>query len=141
MCYRLLSLLCVETIAGDDSADGNVIVNAWFGPEGTVSPCHHDPYDNLLSQVVGSKYIRIYHPSESSNLYPHSSGKMTNTSQVDVEHPDLLRFPNTSKATYLECVLSAGEMLYIPPKFWHYIRSLECSFSCSFWWKGREAVT
>jgi lysine-specific demethylase 8 len=31
-------------------------------------------------------------------------------------------------------VLEAGEMLFIPLKHWHYVRSLTASFSVSFWW-------
>ena len=59
----------------------DVIQNAWFGPQGTVSPLHHDPYHNVLAQVVGSKYIRLYAPSETQRLYPYD-GIMSNTSQV-----------------------------------------------------------
>lgn len=35
---------------------------------------------------------------------------------------------------FVDCILEEGEMLYIPPKWWHYVRSLTTSFSVSFWW-------
>ncbi|KAI9493606.1 hypothetical protein BDB00DRAFT_883084 [Zychaea mexicana] len=110
----------------------DVIQNAWFGPQGTVSPLHHDPYHNVLAQVVGSKYIRLYAPSETHCLYPYE-GIMSNTSQVDVEHPDFDSFPLLKEAQFVDCTLQAGELLYMPPKWWHYVRSLETSFSVSFW--------
>ena len=67
-------------LGNDDDVD--VIVNAWFGPQGTVSPLHHDPYHNLLAQVVGEKYLRIYSTTETNKLYPHDSFLLSNTSQV-----------------------------------------------------------
>jgi len=100
------------------SENDNLIINAWFGPKGTVSPAHHDPYHNLLAQVVGEKYIRLYHPKYSDNLYPHNGRMLSNTSQVDIEHPDKENFPLFSEAPYEECILGEGEMLYIPPKWW-----------------------
>ena len=71
-----------EVLLEDDIPEEDVLkINAWFGPKGTVSPCHYDKYHNLLAQVVGKKYIRLFSPS--SQLYPHSSSKMLyNTSQV-----------------------------------------------------------
>ncbi|GLE01631.1 hypothetical protein PINS_up010465 [Pythium insidiosum] len=125
-----------EEAEGEDNLDvddEDLAVNAWFGPEGTVSPLHFDPKDNLLCQVVGAKYVRLYAPSESEKLYP-VEGLLSNTSQVDVENPDLEAFPLFIDASYQDAVLQAGEMLYLPPRHWHFIRSLSTSFSVSFWW-------
>jgi lysine-specific demethylase 8 len=53
--------------------------------------------------------------------------------QIDVERPDLERFPLFAQAQGEELVLEAGEMLYLPPHYWHFVRSLSVSFSISFW--------
>eukprot|EP00884_Botryococcus_braunii_P020764 jgi/Botrbrau1/7371/Bobra.0316s0015.3 len=110
-------------------------VNAWFGPSGTVTPLHTDPYHNLLAQVVGEKYIRLYPPEATSLLHPYEEGLTTNSSQIDVEDPDLSRFPGFADLPFVDVCLKPGEMLYIPPLWWHFVKSLSISFSVSFWWK------
>ncbi|KAI3523450.1 hypothetical protein L1887_01589 [Cichorium endivia] len=109
-------------------------VNAWFGPAGTVTPLHHDPHHNILAQVVGKKYVRLYPASLSEELYPHTESMLKNSSQVDLDNMDTNEFPKIQDLEFLDCILEEGEMLYIPPKWWHYVRSLTTSLSVSFWW-------
>lgn len=127
--------IVIPTYCSLADTENEVDINAWFGPEGTVSPLHHDPKHNLLAQVMGEKYIRLYDEEFTSMLYPFTGKLLDNTSQVDVENPDLNKYPKFSSAPYQECILKTGELLYIPPKCWHYVRSLSVSFSVSFWWQ------
>ena len=49
-------------------------------------------YHNLLAQVVGFKYIRIYDSQHTVRLYPRS-GPQCNQSNVDLDHPQPKEHP------------------------------------------------
>ncbi|KAK3066023.1 hypothetical protein LTR53_017783 [Teratosphaeriaceae sp. CCFEE 6253] len=128
------------------------ITNVWLGPKGTKSPLHTDPYHNILCQVVGYKYVRLYPPSETPNLYPRGKDEhgieMRNTSQVDVaafqyikRYPScgearalLETYPRFEGAKFVEALLAPGETLYVPLGWWHYVESRSTSISVNFWW-------
>ncbi|RYP16833.1 hypothetical protein DL765_004854 [Monosporascus sp. GIB2] len=126
------------------------ILNAWFGPPGTITPLHHDPYHNVLAQVVGRKYVRLYSPLETERMYARGKEggvEMGNTSLIDVGVVEGWDVPpyNDDEASaqsvaafkdapFVDCILEPGDLLYIPIGWWHYVRGLSVSFSVSFWW-------
>jgi hypothetical protein len=132
------------------------LLNAWFGPPGTITPLHTDPYHNLLVQIVGRKYVRLYSPRETARMQARGNEngiEMNNTSLFDVgilegwDQPaghggvdgsedvsvESMRDAFAS-VPYMDCILEPGDTLYIPIGWWHYVRGLSVSFSVSFWW-------
>lgn len=58
----------------------------WLGSSlGTMSPCHYDPYHNILCQIVGQKRILLFPYDQEKYLYPYYNTAQKNTSQVNFE--------------------------------------------------------
>jgi ribosomal protein L16 Arg81 hydroxylase len=66
--------------------------------------CHYDTHDVLILQIDGEKKWFVYRETV---LYPTSD--MSSSKQLQPTDPP-----------YLECVLKAGDLLYIPRGHWHY---------------------
>ena len=61
---------------------------------------------------------------------------LSNTSQIDLDQDfsEIVNsFPKFEKAKGYECIIGPGDILYIPPKCWHFVKSLSNSCSLSFW--------
>ncbi|XP_034483358.1 bifunctional peptidase and arginyl-hydroxylase JMJD5 [Drosophila innubila] len=128
--------ICVPDYCSVSAENSSPVdIKAWLGPKHTVSPMHTDPKHNLLCQVFGSKRIILATPADTENLYAHESEFLGNTSQIDAANPDFERFPLLSRVHFYELLLQPGDCLYLPPKWWHYVRSNTPSFSVSFWFE------
>lgn len=122
-------------LCGD--GDSTVLRQVFFGPEGTMTPLHSDPYENIFCQVVGVKYLRLYAPSESRHLYPREDMKNNSRLEpVDVLLADAVtyqeKFPEFLQAEFQDVVLHPGDVLYLPVGWWHFVKSFSTSISVAF---------
>lgn len=133
----------IQDIEFPEYFDKNLLVDPtiWMGSGGNISPLHYDAMDNLFAQVSGRKRFVLFDPQQTSSLYPFSAhSKIPHLSQINIDNPDSEKFPNFQKARYSECIIEAGEILFIPVFWWHQVYSLEnpnneLNISVNFWSK------
>jgi len=107
----------------------------WIGPAGTAAPLHNDPHHNLFAQVVGRKRFRLFPSSQLANMYlPSTLPNQNNFSPVDIDDPDLERFPLFRDATCYEATVQPGEVLFLPRNWGHSVVSLDDAISLTNWW-------
>ena len=92
----------------------------FFGCKGSVTQLHYDPdLSHLLHTVLhGKKRVVIFPNEQSKNLYKHP---FSTRSYVDVDHPDLSKFPRLKYATGYQTLLHPGETLFMPSGYWHHM--------------------
>ena len=120
---------------------GKVIAkNIWMGSTANVTKTHYDMEDNINVQLLGRKEIILFPSTQLDDLYPRSAWDyMSNFSRVDIEMPDLSRYPRFSRATPLRAILEPGDFIYIPIYWWHQFRTLEASLNVNFFWQASAA--
>ncbi|XP_005416188.3 tRNA wybutosine-synthesizing protein 5 isoform X1 [Geospiza fortis] len=92
---------------------------------------HYDVMDNFLIQVTGRKRVVLYSPRDAPYLY--LSG--TKSEVLDVDNPDMEKYPLFVKAKRYECVLEAGDVLFIPALWFHNVISEEFGVALNVFWK------
>ena len=109
----------------------------WIGPYGCISPLHFDPLDNILMQFVGEK--KVFLCPYNAQVYAGSDGNQPNTSPLDPEADmsnDIVQmYPSIQDITFGVATLKAGDALYIPKKWYHYVRTVETSVSINTWFR------
>jgi hypothetical protein len=111
-----------------DRAELPRLSSFWFGPAGTNTPLHHDTIMLFHTQVVGRKRWRFISPLESPRLYNFNNV----FSPIDIDRPDLARYPLFSQVKVLEVVAEPGDTVFLPLGWWHQVTSLDVSLSFSY---------
>jgi hypothetical protein len=108
----------------------------FIGGAGTSTQWHADALQTTFVQVDGRKEWFFCPPTHTACLdgrvpmlrqqYAHS--------MVDFRDPDLRAHPLYSATPVSRAVLCPGDVLYVPPFWWHCVRNPEPSIGVSVWW-------
>lgn len=126
-------------------------INLWMGNSHSTitTPLHHDFNDNLYVVVEGCKHFTIFPPEQAPNLY--TRGRLTgiepngciryagtqfmpHLSQIDIQHPDLARYPRyaVAESARVNLEVRSNEMLFLPAGWFHQVNSSGRHIAVSF---------
>jgi hypothetical protein len=107
----------------------------FMGAKGAVSPIHRDLAHNLAVHVFGEKRWRLFSPEQDEFLYPtkgSDDGPSAQTCQVNIEAPDLERYPLYARAKPIDMVVKAGEILLVPSGWFHHVNTVSLSLNIAY---------
>jgi hypothetical protein len=112
----------------------------WLG--GPVrTQIHHDRDHNLACVIAGRRRFVLFPPEQVANLYIGPIDNPPPLSIVDLEAPDLSRYPRFAKAleTAQSAELGPGDALFMPRHWWHHVTSRDpYNAMVNYWW-GSQA--
>jgi len=109
----------------------------WLGPKGSITPLHKDGSDNFSLQVFGTKKWVLFPVRDYPFLYLKQPNARAQPgfacSRIDIRKPDHERFTLYRSARPLEVEVNAGETLYLPAGWSHYVETLTSALTVNYW--------
>ncbi len=115
-----------------------------FGERGVTAATHFDSGRNMIAMMSGAKRYILSPPKECTKLaivtgrgnaiFRHSMlnfGHLNEMNNPDMPADEREWLERSGNAMAVETVLKAGEVLYIPSHWFHYITSLQKSAQCN----------
>ena len=112
----------------------------WIGTKGNITPLHFDRNHGLLVQIMGDKQVVLFSHEHTSSLYPFPSySEKSHLSRINFrnmkDESELLdSYPKFCRAEPYSCVIYPGDILYIPPFWWHDVTSRDNCISVTLPW-------
>lgn len=108
-------------------------INCRFGMRGVIAANHFDMSRNFIIIFGGERRYILGHPSQCKNMALHPVGHPSlRHSKVDWNNPmDWDNNQEFKQALVNEVVLHAGDALYLPTAYFHYIVNLSLNYQCN----------
>eukprot|EP00117_Sycon_ciliatum_P001528 scpid51701/ scgid7154/ Hypoxia-inducible factor 1-alpha inhibitor; Hypoxia-inducible factor asparagine hydroxylase len=110
----------------------DVQINVWIGRPGIVTHTHYDATYNFFVQLRGRKRFTLFPPSSEMYLYPCLHPHYGHT-QVNVYNWNRTLYPNFDRSKAMIADLRAGDMLFVPPFWYHHVETMAESVSVNVW--------
>eukprot|EP00048_Salpingoeca_helianthica_P018396 m.241855 g.241855 ORF g.241855 m.241855 type:complete len:539 (-) comp24853_c0_seq1:248-1864(-) len=109
----------------------------WVSPANTHTPGHFDLFHNFYVQLHGRKRFLLWPPESSPYLYLHPvlhpCGRATQVDLLSGTHDANFPLFSPDRIAPIVADLEPGDVLYLPPLWFHYVMSLTDSVSVSVW--------
>jgi len=110
----------------------------WVGSNGNVTSLHYDEFANFICMAEGTKRVTMFPPEALRDMYHMPFDRMMGDAQgsaVRLMRPDLERFPRFRDAMRQAqvAVVNPGEVLLIPPLWWHHVESFGLNVMVNNW--------
>lgn len=117
-------------------------INVWIGQPGVTAHCHYDGYHNFYAQLYGTKRFVLFSPTSYTGLYPypflHPSHAQAQVNLSDPSHVEL--YPSVKDLVSYVAVLHPGDLLYVPPLWFHHVEAIDVSMSVNVWTDTQQTV-
>lgn len=108
----------------------------WIGSAGVAAAPHYDLAHNLFVMLSGEKSFALYPPAahEDLSIYPYWHGSHRQVQRCDVN-------TTPERAGVVVVTIRAGDVLYVPPMWFHRVESLSHNSGFNVWSSSLEANT
>lgn len=129
-------------------------VNLWMGDARAVTSMHKDPYENIYCVVRGHKELVLQPPTDlpwipyrdyKPAIYKENiktgefemeeiNSSLVPWIAIDPVNPDLDTYPDYANSTQFKLKLEAGDVLYLPSLWFHYLAQSHGCIAINYWY-------
>jgi hypothetical protein len=116
--------------------------NLWLGRRGLITHTHFDLQYNFFTQIHGEKTFSLFPPGTNFKLYPNIHPHQAHVYPAARPHPDAGQCADdrlqAQPITRYVAELKRGDMLLVPPLWFHHVQTTSRSVSLNVWSDAEE---
>ena len=123
-------------------------VYLWWSKDFTSGVIHSDRLDNFNCLVSGRKRFALFHPKLLPQIEQTAMGwvpasqnpvyNSPNARNIDAGRMDLHTYPNWAELEWTDVQMEAGDCLFLPAQWYHYVASEGRNMAVNLWWWRHE---